>query len=348
MYQNCQNIKFDNCTINACSDGDEGGVWIRNLDDTIENTTKNICFDNCTFNKKGGDEIIAVWGWKGYIENVTFNKCTINGYNSSYKNPSHFITIGMTGTTNNVIVDGCQINIMYSPTIVGDSLFKSYQAITDTDNTDHGNIGDSCRIINTNININSTSDSKMTIFRCDASKWENYVIDKCHITSNVLLHRVGLHVHKFSNSFVDIPGVTDSMFDSISRVEGNNIKYKTGKLSNWSNFYKNSIEIENVDAVYLVQFLESGKAEFMNNNIKLSTSCNAIFGNDWQNLKIDLILKDNIFENVGMYLVSNSSSKYIVMNNIFKNISEKTVGNTDTTIASNNIVNGALINNGLN
>ena len=348
LYQNCQNIKFDNCTINACSDGDEGGVWIRNLDDTIENTTKNICFDNCTFNKKGGDEIIAVWGWKGYIENVTFNKCTINGYNSSYKNPSHFITIGMTGTTNNVIVDGCQINIMYSPTIVGDSLFKSYQAITDTDNTDHGNIGDSCRIINTNININSTSDSKMTIFRCDASKWENYVIDKCHITSNVLLHRVGLHVHKFSNSFVDIPGVTDSMFDSISRVEGNNIKYKTGKLSNWSNFYKNSIEIENVDAVYLVQFLESGKAEFMNNNIKLSTSCNAIFGNDWQNLKIDLILKDNIFENVGMYLVSNSSSKYIVMNNIFKNISEKTVGNTDTTIASNNIVNGALINNGLN
>ena len=348
LYQNCQNIKFNNCTINACSDGDEGGVWIRNLDDTIENTTKNICFDNCTFNKKGGDEIIAIWGWKGYIENVAFNKCTINGYNSSYKNPSHFITIGMTGTTNNVIVDGCQINIMYSPTAVGDSLFKSYKSITDIDNTDHGNIGNSCRIINTNININSTSNSKMTIFRCDASKWENYVIDKCHITSNVLLLRVALHVHKFSNSFVDIPGVTDSMFEFISKVEGNNIKYKTGKLSNGSNFYKNSIEIENVDAVYLVQFLESGKAEFMNNNIKLLTSCNAMFANDWQNLKIDLILKDNIFENVGMYLVSNSSSKYIIMNNIFKNIHEKTVGNSDTTIASNNIVNGALINNGLN
>ena len=348
LYQNCQNIKFNNCTINACSDGDEGGVWIRNLDDTIENTTKNICFDNCTFNKKGGDEIIAIWGWKGYIENVAFNKCTMNGYNSSYKNPSHFITIGMTGTTNNVIVDGCQINIMYSSTTVGDSLFKSYKSITDIDNTDHGNIGDSCRIINTNININSTSDSKMTIFRCDASKWENYVIDKCHITSNVLLLRVGLHVHKFSNSFVDIPGVTDSMFEFISRVEGNNIKYKTGKLSNGSNFYKNSIEIENVGAVYLVQFSESGKAEFMNNNIKLSTSCNAMFGNDWQNLKIDLILKDNIFENVGMYLVSNSSSKYIVMNNIFKNISEKTLGNSDTRIASNNIVNGALIKDGWN
>ena len=348
LYRNCQNIKFNNCTINACSDGDEGGVWIRNLDDTIENTTKNIYFDNCTFNKKGGDEIIAVWGWKGYIENVVFDKCTINGYNSSYKNPSHFITIGMTGTTNNVIVDGCQINIMYSPTTVGDSLFKSYKSITDIDNTDHGNIGDSCRIINTNININSTSDSKMTIFRCDASKWENYVIDKCHITSNVLLLRVGLHVHKFSNSFVDIPGVTDSMFESISRVEGNYIKYKTGKLSNESNFYKNSIEVENVNAVYLVQFLKSGKAEFMNNNIKLSTSCNAIFGNDWQNLKIDLILKDNIFENVGMYLVSNSSSKYIVMNNIFKNISEKTVGNSDTRITSNNIINGALTNEGFN
>ena len=86
----------------------------------------------------------------------------------------------------------------------------------------------------------------------------------------------------------------------------------------------------------------------MNNNIKLLTSCNAMFANDWQNLKIDLILKDNIFENVGMYLVSNSSSKYIIMNNIFKNIHEKTVGNSDTTIASNNIVNGALINNGLN
>ena len=86
----------------------------------------------------------------------------------------------------------------------------------------------------------------------------------------------------------------------------------------------------------------------MNNNIKLSTPCNAMFGNDWENLKIDLILKDNIFENVGLYLVSNSSSKYIVMNNIFKNISEKTVGNSDTTIASNNIVNGTLINGGLN
>ena len=73
-----------------------------------------------------------------------------------------------------------------------------------------------------------------------------------------------------------------------------------------------------------------------------------MFGNDWQNLKIDLILKDNIFENVGMYLVSNSSSKYIVMNNIFKNISEKTLGNSDTRIASNNIVNGALIKDGWN
>ncbi|MGL5717950.1 MAG: hypothetical protein ACRCX2_33415 [Paraclostridium sp.] len=341
IYSNCQNIVFENCTINAMSDGSAGGVWIRNVSPALENITQNIVFNNCVFNKKGGDELIAVWGWRGYIDSVSFNKCIMNGYNSSFKNPSHFLTLGMGGTTNNIIVDGCKINIAYNSTISGNSIFKSYKDCVVGGSVDHGKIGDNCKIINTDINITNACTLPIKIFRCEKSVWTNYIVDNCNINSNCKIEQIALSIHRLSNCNINIVGVTNTLFYDVEEVRNNIINYESGKLLERSNLYNNNVNINNNGNIYILQFLNGWHCELINNKITLAKQCQAMFGNS-DNINIELTLRNNIFINIGIYLVGSSMSKIIMCDNDFTNIEQKTINTSGIKIVSNNIVDNVL------
>ena len=349
IYQNSQNIKFINCTINAMSNGSAGGVWVRNISPEIEKCVKNISFDNCIFNKMGGDEVIAVWGWKGYLENIYFTRCTINGYKSDFKNPSHFITLGMGGTSNNIIMDSCKIYVEYPSSTNGHSIIKSFKDVTTGGAVDHGKIGNGCKILNCTIEINSLKDSDFIVFRCDKQYWENYIISGCDIIAHSSIRRLTSGNNKIQGCNIKADTVLDSMFASTDVVENNIVEYNKGKLfTHCAKINNNNIYIHNTSDNYVMQFIDNKdiKYIFTNNTIKLETQSQSIFANDKTNIALDLLIQGNNLYNIGFFINTNPSSKIRVINNTFENATQKTILGGEPIIASN-IVNNEFKQSGL-
>lgn len=82
LYTNNHDILIDNCyfklkSVNSSDVNQEGGIWVREYDETKE--TYNITFNNCNVDHQSADEIIAVWNWYGLVHHVTINNCTLIG-----------------------------------------------------------------------------------------------------------------------------------------------------------------------------------------------------------------------------------------------------------------------------
>ena len=145
LYGVNENILIENCTFRQLSASLEGGIWVRTWNDQVE--TRNIRFVNCDFLKAGGDEILAVWGWKGTVKDVLISGCTFREIedpkywtNVRYR-PYWLITLGQSGHTevkfvNNIVhsthcecvfrmlgddthavVDGCEFYIGQDPIV---------------------------------------------------------------------------------------------------------------------------------------------------------------------------------------------------------------------------------------
>lgn len=100
------NITIEDCIFNQVCDMLEGGIWIREA--TNGETSKNIRVLNSIFNKVGGDEVLAVWGWNGTVNNVVIDNCQFIQKEGT-NNPGYLLTMGQTGTTTNIRLTNCLI-----------------------------------------------------------------------------------------------------------------------------------------------------------------------------------------------------------------------------------------------
>lgn len=110
LYHSNTNIRVTNCKFLNNSKHDVGGVWVRNSKDNISH---NIIFDKCVFAHKTKDEVVAVWGWLGTVQDVTFRDCTFETLDEVYT-PTHMITLGGEGITKNVTMDNCVVRNNYA------------------------------------------------------------------------------------------------------------------------------------------------------------------------------------------------------------------------------------------
>lgn len=108
INSNNNNLSFKNCSFLQMANQSKGGCWIR--ESKSGGTSSNITFDNCTFIKQNGDEVIAVWGWKGSVENVRFNNCFMEVLNSKHT-PYYIITMGQDGKCKDCELNGCIVKV---------------------------------------------------------------------------------------------------------------------------------------------------------------------------------------------------------------------------------------------
>lgn len=102
VYGACNDFVFEGTVFRQLSCHKEGGIWVRSWTNAVESS--NIRFLNCDFYKAGGDEVLAVWGWKGVVRDVLISGCNFyevdeEQYTSRGYAPKWFITLGQTGTT---------------------------------------------------------------------------------------------------------------------------------------------------------------------------------------------------------------------------------------------------------
>lgn len=164
LYQSNNNIRITNCRFLNYSRADIGGVWVRNAEDTI---SKNIIFDKCIFEHKTKDEVIAVWGWFGTVQDVVFRDCSFETLDEEYS-PIHMLSFGMTGVTKNVTMEHCVIK---NNTAVQRTIKSSVDTETD--------ITDNIRLNNCHLYIEGTAlDDGLSAFG------NNIIFTDCNIVMN--------------------------------------------------------------------------------------------------------------------------------------------------------------------
>jgi hypothetical protein len=111
LYRANNNIKFTNCQFLNYAKTNTGGIWVRNSSNTV--ISKNILFENCDFKHSTKDEVVAVWGWQGTVEDVIFQNCSFESMDDEFTS-THFITLGMNGVSRNLTLDNCKIYNNYA------------------------------------------------------------------------------------------------------------------------------------------------------------------------------------------------------------------------------------------
>lgn len=127
LYHSNTNIRITNCKFLNHSKQAVGGVWVRNFKDTI---SENIIFDKCIFEHKTKDEVVAVWGWLGTVQDVTFRDCTFETLDEEFT-PTHMISLGLDGITSNVTMDHCVIRNNFATMCTIQSLADFEGAVTE-------------------------------------------------------------------------------------------------------------------------------------------------------------------------------------------------------------------------
>lgn len=127
LYHSNTNIRITNCRFLNHSKQAVGGVWVRNFKDNI---SENIIFDKCIFEHKTKDEVVAVWGWLGTVQDVTFRDCTFETLDEEFT-PTHMISLGSDGITRNVTMDHCVIRNNFATMCTIQSLADFEGAVTE-------------------------------------------------------------------------------------------------------------------------------------------------------------------------------------------------------------------------
>lgn len=109
LNNNNKNVLIDNLTLYQYSNGSKGGIWVRNSTSGI---SENITFRNCKIYKKNGDEVIAIWGWKGTVRNITIENCYFKVLQGNTI-ILHMFTVGQDGITENVVYRDCIFDFDY-------------------------------------------------------------------------------------------------------------------------------------------------------------------------------------------------------------------------------------------
>lgn len=321
LYKGNVDIVFDNCTFLQLNNGDEGGIWVRNAQDSI---SKNINFNNCKFYKRGYDEILAIWGWQGEVSNVNVNNSDFYIY-AGDKIPDWVITLGQSGITQ-CKLSNCNIYCEEHA-----SLFRC--------------VGESRAVVeNCKITSLKSSTSHQALVQSDSNAY--FEIRGCDISLECTAGSIAAYANNIENNVFNITSHTG--FISCGNIKGNKINATTSSYLLASN--------ENVDSNIFNITCGLGRFEENTNNLKnnkCSITANnvngsAIFKNDKNS-----IIKNNQLTltvttgNIKLINLSNDSGKYIfAQNDIIINSGYYASNNTKlgTFVSYNNIVNYVLDN----
>ena len=108
LYSNNHNTLIENCYFETHTTG-SGGIWIRQYE--TDGLSSNILFNNCEFIGDTTDETIAMWGWRGTIDNVLVTNSKITRPLNTNITNAFPITIGQAGITKNCGFDNCIFDI---------------------------------------------------------------------------------------------------------------------------------------------------------------------------------------------------------------------------------------------
>ena len=114
MYGAYDNITFRKCVFKQLSAHKEGGLWVREW--RSGGVCRNIRFIGCDIYKAGGDEVFAVWGWRGTIKDVLISECNFYEvdepkYTERGYYPAWFITLGQSGVGTEVRMENCNVRV---------------------------------------------------------------------------------------------------------------------------------------------------------------------------------------------------------------------------------------------
>ena len=349
LYRNNQNIIFENCKITCNHLNGTGGIWIRNLDSSIEKTTKNIVFNNCSCYKASGDEILAIWGWRGYVENVKFSNCYF-GSSSTAKNPSHFFSIGMTGNLKRVIFENSIIDTKHNITTIGNSIFKT---IYDTTGSMlDGCILDGLTIRDCTIKVNGSNTSGCVIFRGENNtNSKNLVIDNCKIIAGTV-NQVIVGKYDLINCTIEIDEATSGIFSHLNKIKNNSISATKGKLLGTNSSYGlifegNEVKYANDSNFIVAHYLADFELTFINNTFKFNTPITQFIVCNDNNLSPTIKIINNKFTHFGMYLTTSNNTKLLMVNNDINNNSSTIGSSVSKDGILNNFINSAFKPSGL-
>lgn len=108
-YTNWRELYIADCIFNVNHEGPMGGVWLRNFHGA--DPSKGAVIERCVFNNRSADEVLAIYAQfpKIYDEpremtDIVVRNCEFYCYNAK-NNPDHFITLGNTGITKNILFE---------------------------------------------------------------------------------------------------------------------------------------------------------------------------------------------------------------------------------------------------
>ena len=301
-YNGNNNLMVLNCTFNQYSAAASGGVWIREF--YAGQTSKNFIFDNCIFNKKGGDELVAIWGWNGTIDGVIMSNCLFNGYSSSY-NPLWFFTLGQSGTSRNIKIINSKFYIEY----VTSGVFKSYS------------IGGGDNILIDGCDFNIIGASANSYFIRNASGFSAFVFTNNNLVVGALaLLQYGIqNVRDVVRNTITVNYCSDNIFHSCTNIVGNTIVINShSKVAGPSgvNLLDNNITLNNTSSYIAFQQQNVGDLRMLNNTITATIQCTQLIFTSGVSGTVNHFIKGNTIVNGGIYSNHASGITLLTENNL--------------------------------
>lgn len=346
---NNTDLVFNNCQIIHLANGISGGIWIREGDSN--KITKNIYFNNCSFIKQNGDEIIAIWGWKGSVSNVHFNSCFFNQKNMQLANPGpyYFFTAGQSGILDNLVIDSCTFDLDYVCCgIIKTLLTNPKQKVTNI------------HIENSTFNINyidtryqythalfGQDDDNRTIHNytncyfylrhSEDAKVPN--LFKNSILNNCFIYNINNKC--LADYFVNCK-VLNSEIEYVPSLTGGKLIEGTMTLIN--NYVKISANLTEKQRQLII--LRKNSINTIENNIFIFDEENSPYGIEIffnENAPLTFLCNNNYFEGIGFYI--NNNEAYInFSNNILINTKKPRINLTGKKIFGSYLNNDDLIN----
>lgn len=275
VYGACNDFVFDGNIFRQLSACKEGGIWVRSWTSAVESS--NIRFLHCDFYKAGGDEVLAVWGWNGVLEDVLISGCNFydvddEKYRTRGFYPAWGITLGQSGKRCDVRMENCVVRMNRCET-----LFRM--------------LGNGTHAVVDNCDIYSDQPDDMK--EHDSSKGANPILargndrnDGTTLFSNCRIHlrgdngrRICYQVSALRNNYFDVkcgygPSSTKEVIGNLFHGSLYGLFWDCDIVRN------NMVELTNAGSAWM-----SGAGEVVDNQIKMDITADAqggaIFHNNW-------------------------------------------------------------------
>lgn len=151
-----------------------GGLYIRGGHNNGDTHSEDIIIEDCNIAGSSRDEVLAIWGWKNTLSNVTVKNCNIIHKKNSVK-CTHLITLSGSGTVKDINIEKCNI-VAYN---TNSSVIKDHHV------TDEAAPNENIQVNDCNIDIYSEMPLSNGIFNCE----DAVVVNNCVVNDHTTTYR---------------------------------------------------------------------------------------------------------------------------------------------------------------